>query len=149
MEAYQRRVTGAQIPFIEDTRRKKKYRITVIKGLTFFSEKKLQRLMIDDKVKMKFIVFHCKFQTVDKSSPEYRELYFFLLKTFMAGDVNGTGEVIISKRKRKRTRLRDCILFPGRPRCVRQDDRGRGRRPQEVRPRAAHLRALLHRCSEF
>jgi len=32
-------------------------------------------------------------RATDKSSPEYRELYFFLLKTFQAGDVMRTGEV--------------------------------------------------------
>jgi len=32
-------------------------------------------------------------RATDKSSPEYRELYFFLLKTFQSGDVMRTGEV--------------------------------------------------------
>merc|ERR1712018_628071 len=32
-------------------------------------------------------------RATDKSSPEYRELYFFLLRTFQAGDVMRTGEV--------------------------------------------------------
>jgi len=32
-------------------------------------------------------------RATDKSSPEYRELYFFLLKTFQAGDVTRQGEV--------------------------------------------------------
>lgn len=32
-------------------------------------------------------------RATDKSSPEYKELYFFLLKTFQAGDVMRTGEV--------------------------------------------------------
>jgi len=32
-------------------------------------------------------------RATDKSSPEYRELYFFLLKNFQSGDVMRTGEV--------------------------------------------------------
>ena len=32
-------------------------------------------------------------RATDKSSPEYRELYFFLLKTFQSGDVMHTGKV--------------------------------------------------------
>ena len=38
-----------------------------------------------------FITFVHK--AVDKTSPEYRELYFFLLKTFQAGDKERKGRV--------------------------------------------------------
>ena len=45
----------------------------------------------DNVTKEEFISFIRK--AVDVSTPEYRELYFFLLKTFQAGDVNREGRV--------------------------------------------------------
>ena len=45
----------------------------------------------DNVSKEEFLAFIRK--AVDRSTPEYRELYFFLLKTFQAGDENRTGEV--------------------------------------------------------
>ena len=41
--------------------------------------------------KWEFISFVKK--AVDKSGPEYRELYFFLVKTFVDGDINRDGSV--------------------------------------------------------
>ena len=41
--------------------------------------------------KEEFLAFIRK--AVDRTTPEYKELYFFLLKTFQAGDENRTGEV--------------------------------------------------------
>ena len=45
----------------------------------------------DNVSKEEFLAFIRK--AVDRSTPEYRELYFFLLKTFQAGDEKRTGEV--------------------------------------------------------
>ena len=45
----------------------------------------------DDVSKEEFIEFMK--MAVDKSSPEYRELYHFLLKTFQAGDVQKVGKI--------------------------------------------------------
>merc|ERR1711997_252667 len=44
-----------------------------------------------DVSKEEFIAFIKK--AVDTKSPEYKELYYFLLRTFQAGDKNGYGEV--------------------------------------------------------
>lgn len=46
---------------------------------------------VADVTKADFVTFIKK--AVDKSTPEYRELYFFLLKTFQKGDVNMNGTV--------------------------------------------------------